>query len=122
MSLTADQRRRLELRLQEERTRILADLNRTTAESSSSSEQDRSGDLTKVPFHPADLGTDEIDAELDASNATRMSNELGEIDDALRRLYRDPEHFGICADTGKQIPFERLEMIPWAHTCDEAAP
>jgi RNA polymerase-binding transcription factor DksA len=69
-----------------------------------------------VPFHPADLGTDTINAEIDASNATRESAELAEIDAALERLYQTPEKFGIDENTNKPIPLERLEVIPWART------
>ena len=76
------------------------------------------GELTNMPFHMADRGTDTMDSELDASNATRTSRELADIDDALDRLYRTPEKFGICQDDGKEIPFERLVIIPWARTCD----
>ena len=83
------------------------------------SEQDRTGDLTKMPLHPADLGTDEMQRELETSNATRISRELADIDDALDRLYRDPEQFGICADTGREIPLERLTVSPWARTCGD---
>ncbi|HEX8944816.1 MAG TPA: TraR/DksA C4-type zinc finger protein [Gemmatimonadaceae bacterium] len=120
MSLTATQRKILERRLRDERERALETLNRTLAERASASEQDRSGDLTLLPMHPADLGTDAIDTELDVSNATRISQELAEIDAALERLYSAPERFGICEDTGDQIPFERLEIIPWARTCGQA--
>ena len=120
MALTAAQRQHLEHRLQEERARMVRALDQSVAYQAGSSEQDRTGDLTKVPFHMADLGTDENQTELEASNATRMSRELAEIDDALQRLYRDPEHFGRCADTGRDIPFVRLDVIPWARTCDEA--
>jgi DnaK suppressor protein len=120
MSLTPQQRRVVERRLQEERERALRTLNRTVAESAGDTEQDRSGDLTSVPFHPADLGTDTMQAELDASNATRTSREFAEIEAALERLYARPDRFGICEDTGQQIPFERLEIIPWARTCLEA--
>jgi len=49
-----------------------------------------------------------------------MSRELEEIDAALERLYRTPERFGICEETGRPIPFERLEIIPWARTCEQA--
>lgn len=120
MSLTPHQRRVVERRLQEERERALRTLNRTVAESAGETEQDRSGDLTSAPFHPADLGTDTMQAELDASNVTRTSREFAEIEAALERLYAKPERFGICEDTGQQIPFERLEIIPWARTCLEA--
>ena len=43
--------------------------------------------------------------------------ELAEIDAALERLYNTPEKFGICEDTGEDIPYERLDIIPWARTC-----
>jgi DnaK suppressor protein len=120
MSLSDAQRRHLERRLHEERARLQRDLNRSLAVQEQEDEQDRAGDLTKYPFHPADLGTDTMDAELDVSNETRMSGELAEIDAALDRLYRTPERFGICEETGRPIPFERLDIVPWARTCDQA--
>jgi DnaK suppressor protein len=120
MSLTDKQRRHLEHRLQEERARLSRELDRSVADQSQADEQDRAGDLSALPFHPADLGTDTMDTELDASNATRMSRELAEIDAALERLYRAPERFGICEDTGRPIPFERLDVIPWARSCEQA--
>src|SRR5919205_177403 len=113
MELTTAQRRHLERRLREERERVLRDLNRGLAGLSDGDEQDRSGDLTKVPFHLADRGTDSIDTEVATSNAARESRELAEIDAALDRLYRTPDRFGICEDTGEVIPFERLDVIPW---------
>jgi DnaK suppressor protein len=120
MPLTTTQREELERRLQDERARVRGDLDRLVGELSDGDEQDRSGDLTKVPFHFADLGTDTIDTEIAASNATRESRELEEIEGALDRLHRTPERFGICEDTGRDIPFERLAVIPWARTCDQA--
>jgi DnaK suppressor protein len=118
MSLTEEQRAHLEHRLLEERDRATRLLNRSIDESSDESEQDRSGDLTSLPFHVADRGTDTMQTELDASMATRVSRELAEIDAALERLYQHPEQFGICEETGREIPFERLDIIPWARTCE----
>jgi DnaK suppressor protein len=120
MSLSDAQRRHLERRLQEERARLQRDLDRSLAVQEQEDEQDRAGDLTRYPFHPGDLGTDTMDAELEGSNETRMSGELAEIDAALDRLYRTPERFGICEETGRPIPFERLDIVPWARTCDQA--
>lgn len=117
MPLTIDQRTHLEHRLQEERARALRDLNRSIDEHSGESEQDRSGDLSAYPFHTADRGTDTMQAELEASIATRVSRELADIDAALERLYQHPEQYGICENTGREIPFERLDVIPWARTC-----
>ena len=120
MPLSEAQRRHLEELLKEERARAMRALNRSLAENSEDDEQDRSGDLTVVPFHQADLGTDTMQAELYASNDARISRELAEIDAALDRLYRSPEKFGICEDTGAEIPYARLEIIPWARTCGDS--
>jgi RNA polymerase-binding transcription factor DksA len=120
MPLTEAQRRHLEQRLREERARAGDALERTLANWSLADGRGRAGDLTSVPFHPADRGTDTIDDELEAASATRLSRELAEIDAALARLYEAPERFGRCVGTDREIPFERLEVIPWARTCTQA--
>ena len=51
-------------------------------------------------------------------NAARETAELAEIDAALERLYQRPEDYGRCERTGTPIPFERLDLVPWACTCD----
>ena len=115
MGLTSSQRDHLQRRLQEERDRVqglIARYNRDFA----TSEQDSDGDLTKMPFHQADEGTDTFDQELGAQETTRLSAELQEIDDALDRLARDPATFGRDEKSGQDIPFERLDVIPWART------
>ena len=114
MPLSPAQRQQIEQRLHEERDRAMRTLNRSIDDRAGSSEQDRAGDLSSIPFHQADRGTDTMQEELEASNATRVSRELAEINDALDRLYRDPEQFGISEKTGRAIPFERLKIIPWA--------
>lgn len=58
-----------------------------------------------------------MQAELDASNATRVSRELAEIEAAIDRLHTTPEKYGVCEDTGEDISYERLDLIPWARTC-----
>lgn len=117
MSLTAPQRAQIERRLHEERASALELLGRESADRVDDADRDRSGAQSRVPMHMADLGTDTMDAELDASNSGRISVELAEIDAALERLYKSPETFGICERTGDTIPLERLRMIPWARTC-----
>jgi DnaK suppressor protein len=119
MPLSEAQRQHLARRLKEERMRALRVLNRSVGDHAAADERGRAGDLTAMPFHQADRGTDTMQDELDASNATRISRELADMDDALDRLYRTPERFGICEDTGREIPFERLDVIPWARTCEQ---
>lgn len=115
MPLTTSQRRHLEKRLLEERERALRLLNNIVADRAGTSDQEGDGDLSLMPLHQADLGTDTMNAELDESNATRASQELAEIDSALERLYKSPDQFGRTSD-GREIPYERLEIIPWATT------
>jgi RNA polymerase-binding transcription factor DksA len=115
--MTPDQLKHLESRLLQERDRTNELLGRYAEQHEGEDEEDRAGDLTKMPLHMADQGTDTMQQELDAVMADRESATIAEIDAALERLYQDPEHFGICEKTGKQIPFERLDIVPWARTC-----
>ena len=122
MSLSEDQRAHLEHRLLDERARVVAALDRI-GQSFAQTEQDAAGDLSKVPLHPADEGTDVFDRELDAAEETRLSRELAAIDAALERLYQRPEQFGRDERTHEEIPFERLDAIPWANRrVDEQRP
>jgi DnaK suppressor protein len=116
MTLTEEQRHRVEERLLEERARVLSVLRRFD-EDSETSVNAASGDLSDYPFHVADHGTDSYDQEMDTVQAERASRELEEINEALRRFYEEPNRFGICENTGDPIPMERLEIIPWARTC-----
>ena len=115
MPLTNTQREHLAKRLREERERVLRALGRYDEELATT-EQEAAGDLTKYPLHPADEGTEMFDRELDAQESSRLSSELEEIDDALERLYHTPEKFGRDERNGDYIPFERLDVIPWART------
>lgn len=118
-ALTDGQRRYLERRLKEERERAQEILRRYDQTGEKDQEED-DGDLSHYPFHPADQGTDSYDQEMSAQLAQRASRDLEEIDAALQRLYESPERFGISEETGRPIPFERLDLIPWARTGAEA--
>lgn len=120
MPLSEAQRHHFEQRLREERDRLRRDLGLAVADQAGADDQERAGDLSAFPFHIADRGTDTFDDEMETASADRLSRELEEIDAALDRLYRHPERFGICEDTGRPIPLERLEIVPWARTCVQA--
>jgi RNA polymerase-binding transcription factor len=115
--MTKEQRDHLEARLLQERDSLTKRLDRYTDLHEGEDEQDAAGDLTKMPLHMADQGTDTMQGELDAVMVDRDSATLNEIDAALQRLYRAPDSFGICEATGREIPFERLDIVPWARTC-----
>ena len=113
MTLTEAQRRHLEHRLQEERERAQQVIRRYDEGRPNPSDD---GDITNYPFHLADQGTDSFDQEMSTQLAERASHDLEEIDAALQRLYETPERFGVSEATGAAIPFERLDIIPWART------
>ena len=70
------------------------------------------GDLSSMPIHMADLGSDnyEQDFALGLMNSERKL--LQEIDEALERI--EKKNYGICLGTGKPIGKVRLEAQPWA--------
>jgi DnaK suppressor protein len=59
----------------------------------------------------ADRGTDEYDLGAQFGQFASDQEALFEIDQALRRI--DDGAYGICEATGKPIPEERLDAIPW---------
>lgn len=120
MPLTNAQREDIGRRLREERERVVRALARYSADLDDT-QQDASGDLSKMPFHPADEGTDTFDRELDAQESSRLTETLHEIDAALERFYHTPEQFGIDERTREDIPFARLDVIPWARTNVESS-
>lgn len=73
-------------------------------------ESDNSKDLV-------DIASSDIDKKtLDALGAQEMKR-LRLIESALARI--DNGHYGYCLKTGKPIPKERLEAIPYALYCVE---
>ncbi|HUL04346.1 MAG TPA: TraR/DksA C4-type zinc finger protein [Gemmatimonadales bacterium] len=113
MTLTQARRRHLEHRLLEERERVTRALARYTR----ASVREESGDISASHVHMADTGTDTADQELEAANAARQTSLLAEIDAALARLYRSAQDYGRCERDGEPIPFERLDLLPWARRC-----
>jgi RNA polymerase-binding transcription factor DksA len=79
----------------------------------------RMGNLSNLPIHMADIGTDTYDQDFILGLAEKERQRLVEIDDALRRI--SDKTYGICQMTGKPIPKTRLNAKPWAKYTIEAA-
>ena len=78
------------------------------------------GELSHLDQHPADYATDLADRELEAGMAERLRDELGAVERAEQRLAQGV--YGRSVESGKPIPDERLELIPWAErTAQEEA-
>lgn len=90
-------------------------LGKTRAESS--------GDLSSMPIHMADLGTDAFEQEFTLSLMEHDGAALDQIEAALERI--EEGVYGICAECGCKIPKARLSVLPHtAHCvrCAEKAP
>lgn len=72
-------------------------------------------DLSNLPFHMADVGTDTFELENTLGLVDSERKLLVEIVDALGRIENDT--YGICEANGELIPKARLEAIPWARYC-----
>ena len=116
--MTDAERERIEERLLEERQErieILAELDERFEERLETGDDD----LSRYPLHMADEGTEAMEAEKKMLLAHAEGEQLLEIDDALRKLYKRPDEFGVCESCGSEIEVGRLEMVPWAKLCIE---
>ena len=76
---------------------------------------DAAGDLSTLPQHLADLGTDSHEQDISLGLMENETDELHEIQEAFERI-KDGS-FGLCESCRKKIPKERLKAIPYARLC-----
>lgn len=114
--LTKKQVEHLQKRLLRERERALRSLGRFDEQAKALAEQADS-DLYSYSDHIADLGTDSMEREKMLLFASKEGRYLYRIEEALRRLYKEPEKFGFCHSCGELIDFERLDALPHARYC-----
>ncbi|MHC4257176.1 MAG: TraR/DksA family transcriptional regulator [Planctomycetota bacterium] len=70
-----------------------------------------SGELSKMPVHLADVGTDSYEQEFNLGLVAEERKTLLDIQHALDRIADGS--FGICEGLGTPIETNRLEAIPW---------
>ena len=105
--------------LLEKRHEIIGNVNEMTDETLKKSRLDASGDLSSMPIHMADIGTDNYEQEFALGLMDSERKLLNEIDDALQRI--EDKTYGVCEATGKPIGKARLHAQPWARYCVEYA-
>lgn len=74
--------------------------------------QKGSGNLSTMPTHMADVGTDNFEHEFTLGLLESEQALLREINAALGRI--EDRTYGICLGTGEPIPKARLNAKPWA--------
>ena len=109
---------RMRERLERERADLVATVDRIK-ERLAVSQRDSGGEVAVADQHPADAASETEARELDLARQTMFEARLGLIDEALRRLERG--EYGRCVICGKEIPQERLELVPETPYCVEDA-
>ena len=98
--------------LLEKRREIFNNVFEIEDEALKKSRLDATGDLSSMPIHMADLGTDNYEQEFALGLMDSERKLIREIDGALERI--EQKTYGICLGTGQMIPKPRLEAQPWA--------
>lgn len=98
---------------------MLSNVSSSVSEMASKALHKNSGELSMVPLHMADAGTDNFEQEFTLSLAESGSQALPLIEAAIDRI--DEGTFGVCEECGVQIPRARLNAIPFAHLCVNCA-
>ncbi len=99
------------------RSRLKGDLDQMTDEALR--KPDSSGNLSNVPLHMADVGTENYDQEFTLSLIENEQGTLDQIADALSRI--NAGTFGACEECGEPIAKPRLQAIPYTRHCIECA-
>ena len=97
------------------RRQLMGDVDHMESEALNTSRSDASGDLSLMPIHMADIGTDNYEREFTISLIENETDTLREIDAALQRI--DAGTYGVCEATHKPIGKMRLKVMPWARYC-----
>ncbi|MDP2498344.1 MAG: TraR/DksA C4-type zinc finger protein [Candidatus Palauibacterales bacterium] len=103
-------------RLLEERASVLRELGQFDEEFAEDP-RGSGGGPESYSFHMADEGTDAMEREKKFMLASQEGELLYQIDEALRRMYRNEDEYGICQECGDRIARERLDAIPYADLC-----
>lgn len=113
-NLSAKQLREYRDRLLKYRARLLIDLGAIEKEA-----LDVNTDVSHMPIHMADVGSDAYDQDLKLGMAASERKRIRDIEDALVRIKK--KTYGVCHLTGHKIPDARLQAKPWAKYTKESA-
>lgn len=103
--------------LLKKRAELLGDVDTMEREALRKNRTDASGDLSQMPIHMADIGTDNYEQEFTIGLIATERTTLKEIDEAMQRIVDGT--YGICLGTHQPIPKARLRAKPWARYCVE---
>ena len=106
-------------RLLELRARLRGDVTQLADAALKKSRSAANGDLSSMPIHMADIGSDNFEQEFTLSLMENEDAALGKIEASLERI--EEGTYGDCEECGAKIPKTRLNAIPYATLCVKCA-
>ncbi len=119
-SLSEHQISMLRAKLEQELRELEQRLQRNDHYGLAESLRDSTNELSPIDNHPGDLGTEMFERGKDLALMEHSEEQEERIRQALDRMNEGT--YGICAECGEPIPFERLEAVPGASYCVKHVP
>jgi RNA polymerase-binding protein DksA len=101
------------------RARLRGDVTQMADATLKKSRTEGNGDLSSMPIHMADVGSDNFEQEFTLSLMETEEQTLDRIETALERI--EDGTYGTCEECGVKIPKKRLDALPYATMCVKCA-
>ena len=101
------------------RARLRGDVSQMADATLKKSRSEANGDLSTMPIHMADIGSDNFEQEFTLSLMENEGVTLEQIESSLERI--EEGTYGQCEECGIKIPKARLNAIPFATLCIRCA-
>jgi DnaK suppressor protein len=101
------------------RARLRGDVSQMAESTLKKNRTESNGDLSSMPIHMADIGSDNFEQEFTLSLMESEEGTLGQIEASLERI--EDGTYGHCEECGVKIPKTRLNAIPYATLCVRCA-
>jgi DnaK suppressor protein len=105
--------------LVELRARLRGDVSALADAALGKTRTDAAGDLSSMPIHMADIGTDAFEQEFNLGLLEHDGATLEQIEAALERI--EDGVYGVCVECEAKIPKARLQVLPHTAYCVKCA-
>jgi RNA polymerase-binding transcription factor DksA len=101
------------------RARLRGDVTAMADSALRKTRSEASGDLSSMPIHMADVGSDAFEQEFTLSLMEHDGSALEQIEAALERI--EDGVYGVCTECEAKIPKARLQVLPHTPHCVKCA-
>ena len=101
------------------RSRLRGDVSALADAALRKTRSEASGDLSSMPIHMADVGSDAFEQEFTLSLMEHDGSALEQIEAALVRI--EDGLYGVCIECESKIPKTRLQVLPHTPHCVKCA-